>query len=192
MKVTVDFLKRNFIKYNNLIFKGVLPIIPIKVGSSTKTGGNFKSHVNRYTRDLIDPQITISGVFDKTEKEFINVLVHEMLHYFVAFKKLRDTSSHGVIWTRLANEISAKYNLNITQYESIENLGKLSSNSNKTARMIEFMYKGKKRVAKISKNFDIKNLNNFNGVEFIKEYISIKPEDIVMPTSVKNLRFKTI
>jgi hypothetical protein len=38
-----------------------------------------------------------------------------MLHYYIKFKGIRDTSSHGRIWKAKAAEISRRFNLNISR-----------------------------------------------------------------------------
>ena len=38
-----------------------------------------------------------------------------MLHYYIKFKGIKDTSSHGRIWKQNAYEISKKYGLNISR-----------------------------------------------------------------------------
>lgn len=184
--VTVDFLVENFKKYNNIIFNNELPIIPIKLGKSLKAVGYYKYKINRFTRDIINSEIVISIAFNKTYKDIIDVLVHEMLHYYIAYKKIEDTGSHGIVWTRLANEISEKYGLNIQQYSYNNEINK---NVVKKVRMVEFMYNGKLKLMKVSKNFNVSTLKPLYGVDFVREYMSNDKKHILMRTSVKTLHF---
>lgn len=60
-----------------------------------------------------DYSIHISTYYDCAERDFQNVLLHEMIHLHIAHKELRDTSSHGVIFRRMMNELNAQYGWNI-------------------------------------------------------------------------------
>lgn len=183
---TVDFLVENFKKYNNIIFNNELPIIPIKLGRSLKAAGYYKYKFDRFTQNIISSEIVISKAFNKSRKDIIDVLVHEMLHYYITYKNLPDTSSHGVLWKKLAADINRKYGLNIQQYSYNSEINK---NVVKKVRIVEFMYKGKLKLMKVSRNFNVSTLKPVYGVDFVREYMSDDKKHILMRTSVKTLHF---
>ncbi len=48
----------------------------------------------------VDYQIRISEYFKQTADEIDDTLLHEMIHYLIAFRKQKDTSTHGVLFRR--------------------------------------------------------------------------------------------
>ena len=57
--------------------------------------------------------IFISTKFELTEEEAINVLVHEMIHLYLAHIGY-PKAHHGYLFINEMDEINSKYNLNIT------------------------------------------------------------------------------
>jgi predicted SprT family Zn-dependent metalloprotease len=53
--------------------------------------------------------------FDFTEEMYQNVLVHEMIHYYIAYNKIEDNEDHGVEFMKLAESLNRKYGLSITK-----------------------------------------------------------------------------
>lgn len=50
--------------------------------------------------------IRISNYYDASEKQFKSTLLHEMIHYYIAVKKIKDTSSHGVVFRRMMKALN--------------------------------------------------------------------------------------
>ena len=48
------------------------------------------------------------------KKIFIDTMVHEMIHYYISWNKIKDNGSHGKEFMKIANEMNNKYSLNIT------------------------------------------------------------------------------
>lgn len=44
-----------------------------------------------------------------------NVLVHEMIHYYIAYNKIEDNEDHGVEFMKLTESLNRKYGLSITK-----------------------------------------------------------------------------
>ena len=57
----------------------------------------------------------MSDCFDYPEKVFVEIMVHEMIHYYIAWNRIKDNKSHGKEFMRMANEMKEKYGLNITK-----------------------------------------------------------------------------
>ena len=60
-------------------------------------------------------KILFSNCYDFDEKDFINILVHEMIHYYIAWNNIKDNKDHGREFMRMATELNEKYGLNITK-----------------------------------------------------------------------------
>ena len=57
--------------------------------------------------------IKISDCFDFSEKDFIDTMAHEMVHYYIAWNKIKDNKSHGKRFMEIANSLNKHYGLNI-------------------------------------------------------------------------------
>ena len=42
-------------------------------------------------------------------------MVHELIHYYIAWNGIKDNKEHGKEFMRIANELNTKYNLNVTK-----------------------------------------------------------------------------
>ncbi len=118
MRPSQDYLLHKFDEYNALIFKGELPRVPIILS-------NAKGYIGilRYKRrrrglfggeQLYDFRIFISTRLDLPEQEVQDTLIHEMIHYYIGLKGIRDTSAHGRVFRQLMNDINSRYDRHIS------------------------------------------------------------------------------
>ena len=114
----VTFVERSFAKFNELCFAGELPPIAVKLtkartflGKVTYKGvrGLF-GRVVRYE----DFCLRISTSFDLPENEWEDVVIHEMIHYYIARSGIRDTSTHGRVFRQMMSLINEKYSRSIS------------------------------------------------------------------------------
>ena len=60
-----------------------------------------------------DYEMRLSTGFDLPQKEWEDVVIHEMIHLYIVVKKIKDTSSHGQAFRRLMAEINHRHGRNI-------------------------------------------------------------------------------
>ena len=116
MKPTVEFLKRKFDEFNELIFDGRLPSLPISVGNArTSLGGlHFERRRTMFGgSEMSNFHIRISSRFDLDESEIEDVLIHEMIHYHILYHKMKDTSPHGVVFRKMMSDINRLFGRHI-------------------------------------------------------------------------------
>ena len=65
-------------------------------------------------RRLKRQQIDISCYYDWREEDLRDVLVHEMVHYYLAYKHIDNNLSHGEEFLKMSKELNDKYGLNIS------------------------------------------------------------------------------
>ena len=58
--------------------------------------------------------IYFSKTYEFNENTMRDVMVHEMIHYYTAWNRIKDNGSHGRQFWRIAKEFSERYGLNIT------------------------------------------------------------------------------
>ena len=43
-----------------------------------------------------------------------NVVVHEMIHYYIHYNNIQDTSAHGAVFRKMMNDINTRFKRHIT------------------------------------------------------------------------------
>ena len=61
------------------------------------------------------PTILVSDYFDLDEPTFINIMVHEMIHYYLMVNGIDVKCTHGKAFMAMAKEMNEKYGLNVTK-----------------------------------------------------------------------------
>lgn len=124
---TIPYIEAKFDEFNKLIFGSELPRIPIVLGSATRVVGAFSCKVRRNfwgKKEYSDLKLRFSKKFDLPEKELEDVIIHEMIHYYIHFKNLKDKSAHGPLFKNLMNQINKTFGRNI----SIRHKGAVKTN----------------------------------------------------------------
>ena len=126
MIATIPYIEAKFDEFNKLIFGGELPRIPIVLGSATRVLGAFSCKVRRNfwgKKEYFDLKLRFSKKFDLPGNELEDVIIHEMIHYYIRFKGLKDEGSHGPIYVKIMNEINQKFGRNITIKQDTKDVG---------------------------------------------------------------------
>jgi len=99
MTPTIDFIRSQFVAFNARYFGGSLPEPRFVITHARTILGQFVCRRRRgwglIAGKPCDCAIKVSGYFDMPEKEYQNVLLHEMIHYYIAYHRINDTSPHG-------------------------------------------------------------------------------------------------
>ena len=101
---------------NMKYFEGKLLFPKLDLLHSYRTFGYFK-----YTRGgwldktLYDPTIYITDYYDFTEKQFVDIMCHEMIHYYLAYVGLDRNVHHGKKFMEMAERLNKSYGLKITK-----------------------------------------------------------------------------
>ena len=111
---TVEILTEKFKEYNKLYFDGKLPMPRLEIMHTYKISGHFIFTPVKKGR-IKYKKIYITDNFDFTEETFRDILVHEMIHYYIAYNKIEDNDDHGVEFMKIADELNKKYGLGITK-----------------------------------------------------------------------------
>lgn len=114
---TVQDIKLLFDHFNTLCFDGKLPPVPIELSRARTYLGQCTfmrrrkpwGGVERY-----DFKLRISTRVELTQAELEDVLLHEMIHYYIGVNQLKDTSAHGQLFRAKMQEINTRHGRNIT------------------------------------------------------------------------------
>lgn len=112
MTITIPEIKEQFDKWNGIIFNNELPTPTFELMHTKSLLGQFcpRKVMGEYAY-----KIRISTFYDRPFEYYVDTIVHEMLHFWIKFKGIKDTSSHGREWKKYAAQISRKYGLTITR-----------------------------------------------------------------------------
>lgn len=98
MRADIAYIKRKFNEFNDLCFGGELPPLPVRLSNAGRALGLFV-HPRVYPawkpRGRGECHLRISTRFDLPENEVEDTIIHEMIHYYIWYKKIPDNAPHG-------------------------------------------------------------------------------------------------
>ena len=115
-ELTIDYLRQAFEHYNNLIFDGKLPVPKLKWSRAKTRLGQMacKRKMSWGRTKFYDFSISISNYYKLTTEQIDDVLIHEMIHYSIAYTGLKDTSSHGIVFHGMMDKINRTFGRHLT------------------------------------------------------------------------------
>ena len=113
MIITREITIKLFNEWNKKAFNNKLPIPSFEVMSTKSLLGQFRWR--KISSNEMGYTIRMSNYFDRPYEDFVDTMVHEMLHYYIRYNNIKDTSSHGREWKKLAAEFNEKFGLNIAR-----------------------------------------------------------------------------
>ena len=115
MEITVAYLQEALRKYNEEIFGNALPMPNFRVSNAKRRLGSMHCRIQKTWRKTHRSfTIVVSNYYDVPLSLIEDTLIHEMIHYEIAYKKLKDTSAHGTLFRQRMDEINRKHHRNIT------------------------------------------------------------------------------
>lgn len=191
MILTTEFLYNKFNEFNEEFFDGSLPQIKIIIGKSRKSYGLFHFSIDRTTKVKTPIHISISGYFERSEKEYCQTLIHEMIHYYIAYNLLAlDEDAHGKTFQSMMNVINAMQDKYVIRVHSI---GDLPENrklgKDMTFKAIIFTHDGIQKIARVRKTETIESIEESYG-HVIKNIVMVttsSPMVACLPLSINHL-----
>lgn len=111
-----DNMLLTFDTCNMEYFEGKLLFPQFGLLHSYRTCGYFQyTKGGWFDKTLYDPKISITDYFDFTEKQFVDIMVHEMIHYYLAYLGIDRGCHHGKKFMELAERLNKKYHLNVSK-----------------------------------------------------------------------------
>jgi hypothetical protein len=124
MQVDIKWMETWFDRFNHDYFDGGLPRPRFALSKSRTRLGSMacKRRLKMGRIQYYDYSIHISNYYDQSERQFQNVMLHEMIHYSIAYTGLKDTSSHGDVFRGMMDSLNRKYGWGITVMSSTRNV----------------------------------------------------------------------
>lgn len=118
MTATIPFVQDCFERFNEQIFEGKLPPIPVSLSRARRFLGKVEYRIERnfFGKEVgyHDFRMRISTSFDLPPEELEDVVIHEMIHYYLLYFKIEDTSSHGKVFRQMMKRINREFGRNVT------------------------------------------------------------------------------
>lgn len=114
---TQETMVDTFWEYNEKCFDNSLPTPWFETVNSVSILGKFEYYKNKKNdkKPIVNQTIKMSDCFYYPKKDFIETMVHEMIHYYIAWNRIKDNRSHGREFMRIAKELGEKYGFDITK-----------------------------------------------------------------------------
>lgn len=112
MRATIPYVEKKFEDFNRLMFDGKLPMLPIELSDAKTFLGMC---VYKKKRTLLgktvcyDFKLRINTRIDLAEEEVEDIIIHEMIHYYILVNKIKDTSAHGRVFRQMMNGINERF-----------------------------------------------------------------------------------
>ncbi len=122
MTPDLEYIQKAFDRYNALCFRGELPAIRLELSRARTYLGRYEEKRpqvrflgRRFSLPTAEPQrlIRISTAFDLTPEQQDDVIIHEMIHYYLAWKGLADRVPHGPHFRQLMEAINSRFGRHI-------------------------------------------------------------------------------
>lgn len=116
MKPHLDFLYKKFDEFNHLMFSDELPQIPIILTRSARSLGYLKFRKIRIGNEakIKVETLGISSVYDRSQFEIEDTLLHEMIHLLQFVRnKYGEESQHGAFFRAEMNRLNNTFDRNI-------------------------------------------------------------------------------
>ena len=117
MKATIPYIEQKFEEFNRQMFGGKLPKIPVELSDAKTFLGQcvYKKRRKPFGKTVLyDFRLRINTRLDLPEREVDDTIIHEMIHYYIGYNRLKDDSAHGPLFLSIMNEINRKFGRNLT------------------------------------------------------------------------------
>lgn len=119
MYINLDFAKRTFDRFNRTIFQGKLPVPSFELAHATTFLGQYKC---LRERGRLVHMLRFSSVLQLEERDWEDIVIHEMIHFYIAYFHLKDSTAHGPLFKRFMDEINTSFGRHVTVSRSASSL----------------------------------------------------------------------
>lgn len=117
MRATLPFIQQKFDEFNRLCFDGQLPPIPIVLGKAKTYLGTciYKRRRDLFGRmKVYNFHLRFSTRYDLPEEILEDIILHEMIHYYIVYNHLDDTSTHGHLFRKMMDDFNTRFGRHIS------------------------------------------------------------------------------
>ena len=116
MVANIDNMEVTFKKCNKAYFEGKLPLPSFGLVHSYDTCAYFHYSYDRwFGSKFYNPIIEFTDYYDFTAKMFVDLMCHEMIHYYLAYYGIDRKMKHGTEFNSMAERLNNRYRLHIIE-----------------------------------------------------------------------------
>lgn len=165
----------SFDRINQQFFNGALPKCQFNLQLKRNYLGYFK-YSGRSNNKLINPILSVNGMYQYTSHDLDSIVGHEMIHYALALNGTDAKCTHGAAFKQMASQMNASLGLNINEKVDTGNMryGMNQQTAFKpSTQLIGFMNSCIASFNKYAQQMkaDAKKING-NAVRFINNFCS--------------------
>ena len=124
MDLTIDFIRENFKRINKKHFGGKLLTPTFEITHVKSYLGQYHWQYSYNENIFRESVIRISDLFDRSERDIVNTIAHEMIHLYIRQNKIKDTRPHhGRVFYEVADRLNREGGFNISRTDSTEGCG---------------------------------------------------------------------
>ena len=141
MVVNYDNMLRIFNECNERYFGGKLPVPYLNTMSKLDKLARFEYNIDKgnVKHPIKWQEIKLSDCYEYSEDEFRDIMLHEMIHYYLAWNGIRDNGSHGKEFIRLMEDLNVRYGFHIVIRQDVSLL-KRSGKKPKRGGLLGFLF----------------------------------------------------
>ena len=190
IQLTEKWINTNFDILNEKIFNSFygckLPKPKFVVSRAKNTLGLF--HYLKMDHTGYSYVIKISKYYNRSEKELIDTLCHEMIHEYIQYNNIHDNNAHGTEFCRMMGEINCNYDMHMSVRSNISNVA-ISNDYSKPTKLIVFHTSKDNKFIVRSTSYRIQTqiINNFRKYGEIYTVYSLSKRALMMNNCNKRL-----
>lgn len=138
MTPTTEQIATWFDTFNRDYFAGSMPRPRLSLGHSRTRLGSMSCKRRRTLTGwrFSDFAIRLSTYYDCTEREMQTVLLHEMIHYYIAWKGIRDDAPHGSVFRSIMNRLNTRHGWDISVSASMRGRKTAAPHNDRRPRLV--------------------------------------------------------
>lgn len=118
MTIDLDYIRRKFAYFNDLCFEGKLQAPPFRLSRARTLLGQLRCRRKRTLTGAwryFDFEFVVSRPWaqEAAEREVEDVILHEMIHYYIFSNQLQDSGPHGHIFKRMMQDLNTRFHRHI-------------------------------------------------------------------------------
>ena len=117
MRPTREYVIERFNEFNTLCFEGKLPLVEVRItNAKSYLGKVVYKREDRFLRGAkySDFKILISNRRDLDQDVVDDTILHEMIHYWILYNGIKDSSAHGPVFRRMMHDFNRRFGRKMT------------------------------------------------------------------------------